>query len=73
MERPRARVAQADPEADAVPAAVRREVWTRDGGCCQWRLHSGEICGATRRVEVDHVVPRARGGASTVENLRLLC
>jgi 5-methylcytosine-specific restriction endonuclease McrA len=24
-------------------------------------------------VEVDHVVPRARGGASTVENLRLLC
>ncbi|HEY6097776.1 MAG TPA: HNH endonuclease, partial [Anaeromyxobacter sp.] len=25
------------------------------------------------RVEFDHVVPRARGGPSTIENVRLLC
>jgi hypothetical protein len=57
----------------AVPAAVKRAVWMRDAGKCQWPLSSGGICGSTLRVELDHVVPRARGGPSTVENCRLLC
>jgi hypothetical protein len=56
-----------------VPAAVRREVWKRDSGCCQWPLASGGICGSRLRVELDHVVLRAYGGASTVDNLRVLC
>ena len=56
-----------------IPAAVRRAVWARDGGRCQWPLDSGDICGATHRVELDHVRPRARGGPSTVANLRILC
>jgi hypothetical protein len=55
------------------PAEVRRAVWTRDEGRCQWRLESGDICGATHRVELDHVRPRARGGPSTADNLRILC
>ncbi len=56
-----------------VPAAVRRAVWERDGGRCQWPLASGGICGSTVRVEIDHVDPLHRGGRSTVENTRLLC
>jgi 5-methylcytosine-specific restriction endonuclease McrA len=48
-------------------------VWARDRGRCQWPTHGGGICGSTLRVEVDHVVPRARGGPPTVENCRLLC
>ncbi len=60
-----------DPE--YIPAHVRRAVWTRDGGRCQFRLASGEICGSTLRVEIDHVKPRALGGPSTVENCRLAC
>jgi len=60
-------------KADHVPAHVKRAVWTRDGGRCQWPLESGGICGSTLRVEFDHVVPRARGGPSTVTNGRLLC
>lgn len=60
-------------ESDAIPAHVRRAVWTRDGGCCQWKLPSGEICGSRTRVQFDHVIPRALGGKSTIENLRLLC
>jgi 5-methylcytosine-specific restriction endonuclease McrA len=56
-----------------VPAAVRRAVWARDEGKCQWRLDSGGICGSTLRLEIDHVPPLARGGASTVEGCRLLC
>ena len=56
-----------------VPAPVKREVWKRDGGCCQWPMESGGICGATRFLELDHVVPVARGGPTTAANLRLLC
>jgi hypothetical protein len=56
-----------------VSARVRRTVWKRDGGQCQWPLHGGGICGSTVRLQIDHVRPRALGGAATVENLRLLC
>jgi hypothetical protein len=58
---------------DRVPAAVRREVWKRDGGKCQWKLASGEVCGSTLRVQLDHIVPRALGGQSTTDNTRCLC
>src|SRR5512133_3999845 len=49
-----------------VPAAVRREVFLRDEGKCQWPLADGGICGSTHRVELDHVVPVGRGGKATV-------
>src|SRR5574341_2163484 len=56
-----------------VPAHVKREVWVRDGGVCQWPLDGGGVCGSSHRVQYDHVVPVARGGESTVDGLRLLC
>jgi len=58
---------------DHVPARVRRAVWERDGGRCQWPLASGGVCGSTVRVELDHIRPRALGGPSTTGNTRLLC
>jgi 5-methylcytosine-specific restriction endonuclease McrA len=57
----------------SVPAKVKREVRKRDGGRCQWPTHDGGICGATVRLEIDHVEPRGQGGPSTVENCRVLC
>src|SRR5512137_3167814 len=57
----------------SVPAKVKREVVKRDQGRCQWPLASGGVCGSTVRLEIDHVVPRGRGGPSTVENCRVLC
>jgi hypothetical protein len=56
-----------------IPAHVRREVWKRDGGKCQWRLDSGELCGSTYQVEVDHIDLVALGGVATVETCRCLC
>jgi hypothetical protein len=56
-----------------VTAAVKRAVWARDNGKCQWALDSGGTCGSTLRLEIDHVVPRGKGGASTVDGCRLLC
>jgi hypothetical protein len=58
---------------DHVPAHVRRAVWIRDGGRCQWPVEGGGICGSTLRVELDHIRPRALGGPSSVENGRLAC
>ena len=57
----------------AVPAAVRREVWQRDGGRCTWRGADGRRCGSTWKLELDHVHPAALGGPSTADNLRVLC
>jgi hypothetical protein len=56
-----------------IPADVKRAVWRRDEGKCQWPLASGGICGSKARLELDHVVPLARGGVSTVSNIRVLC
>jgi hypothetical protein len=58
---------------EIIPAAVRRAVWVRDGGRCSWPLDGGGTCGSTHRLELDHVVPWARGGEDTVANLRLTC
>jgi hypothetical protein len=63
------------PSSNAVTltAAVKREVWRRDGGRCQWPVESGGVCGSTRHIQFDHIIPRAAGGLSTVDNVRLLC
>ena len=57
----------------SVPAKVKREVRKRDEGKCQWKLDSGGVCGSEVRTGIDHVVPRGKGGPSTVENCRVLC
>jgi hypothetical protein len=69
------RTAPAGPSARPrhIPAEVKRAVWIRDGGKCQWPIASGGICGSTRQLELDHIVPVARGGPSTIDNLRVTC
>src|SRR5512138_3330476 len=56
-----------------IPASVKRAVWIRDQGRCQWPLESGGICGSTHRLQFDHVDPWACGGPATVENVRVAC
>jgi hypothetical protein len=57
----------------SVPAKVKREVVKRDAGKCQWPVDGGGVCGSEVWLQIDHVVPRGRGGPSTVENCRVLC
>jgi 5-methylcytosine-specific restriction endonuclease McrA len=73
-DRPRARALEVT--TDAIPARVKREVYLRDGGVCSFVSESQlgtRQCESTYQLEFDHVIPRALGGESTVENLRLLC
>ena len=51
---------------EPIPQAVRRLVFRRDGGRCV-------KCGRTKPLEFDHIIPLALGGASTVDNIQVLC
>jgi 5-methylcytosine-specific restriction endonuclease McrA len=55
-----------------VPASVRRAVWARDEGRCVFIGADGR-CPETGWLELHHVVPFARGGRSTAQNLELRC
>ena len=56
-----------------IPKAVRDRVYTRDEGRCTFVGADGRRCGSTWDLEIDHVVPVARGGDDSPGNLRLLC
>ena len=56
-----------------IPAAARREVFARDGEQCAHVDAEGTRCGCTSLLELDHSLPRARGGAGDASNLRVLC
>jgi 5-methylcytosine-specific restriction endonuclease McrA len=56
-----------------VTRATRRAVFERDGERCTFTDDQGHRCTATTWLELDHLIPRACGGASEVENLRVRC
>ncbi|MBI4376814.1 MAG: HNH endonuclease [Elusimicrobia bacterium] len=56
-----------------IAASVRRAVWARDGGRCSYIGPEGVRCQSRRMLELDHIKPKALGGGSDVNNLRLLC
>jgi 5-methylcytosine-specific restriction endonuclease McrA len=55
-----------------IPARVRDQVFVRDRQCT-FVGPDGQRCGSMHVLQVDHINPLARGGASTIDNLRLLC
>lgn len=49
-----------------IPADLRRAVFERDVGRCV-------ECGSNFDLQYDHILPVALGGATTVDNLQILC
>lgn len=60
------------PDSRHIPAAVKREVWRRDGGCCAFVGARGR-CSERGFLEFHHVVPFAAGGAANAKNIELRC
>lgn len=49
-----------------IPQDVKTAVWQRDQGRCV-------ECSSQSYLEYDHIIPFSRGGASTVDNVQILC
>jgi hypothetical protein len=57
-----------------IPQAVKDAVWVKYKGRCAFVGPKGKRCNSTHNLQFDHYpIPFARGGPSTVDNLRLLC
>jgi hypothetical protein len=56
-----------------VSAHVKRAVRERDRDRCTFVAQDGHRCEARKFLEFDHALPVARGGQSTIGNLRLRC
>jgi 5-methylcytosine-specific restriction endonuclease McrA len=54
------------PRRASTPREMRRTVFDRDGGRCV-------ECGSSFDLQYDHIIPVVLGGATSVENLQLLC
>ena len=50
----------------SIPREIRLAIFQRDGGKCV-------ECGGTFDLQYDHIIPVALGGATTAQNLQLLC
>jgi 5-methylcytosine-specific restriction endonuclease McrA len=56
-----------------IPAAVRDEIFNRDGSSCCFISPSGVRCSSRMGLEIDHVQPFGIGGGHDKDNLRVLC
>lgn len=53
--------------------SLRRAIFRRDKGSCQFKKPDGALCGSRYQIEIDHIVPVSAGGTNEVSNLRCLC
>ena len=56
-------------DTDPVPGTLRQQVLQESGGRCA-------LCGATKKerpLDIDHIIPKSKGGKNAHENLQVLC
>ena len=50
----------------SISSELRQRIFNRDNGqCCK--------CGSKHNLEIDHIIPVSKGGATSLKNLELLC
>jgi len=71
--RPAKAPASTDTPSRHIPNQVKRAVYARDEGQCAFVAEDGRRCTERGGLQYHHEVPFAKGGASTEDNVRLLC
>ena len=56
-----------------IPQQLRDQVYHRDGGRCAFVGINGQRCAAQFDLEVHHLIPYAKGGKHSLENLQIRC
>ncbi len=56
-----------------ISVSLKRRLYLKAQGCCQYQSPDGSRCGSQFQIQIDHVTPVSWGGATSLENLRLLC
>ncbi|MDR3608842.1 MAG: HNH endonuclease signature motif containing protein [Oligoflexia bacterium] len=70
----RAKASVGTSEVKTIPAAVKREIWRRDGSRCIYvDPATGRRYESRHRLQIDHRIPKGLGGGNDLANLRLLC
>lgn len=54
------------PRSCGIPTKMKYLVYMRNKGICV-------VCGSNKNIEFDHIIPYSKGGAHSVDNLRVLC
>ncbi|WP_290841275.1 HNH endonuclease [Flavobacterium sp.] len=49
-----------------IPSHIMQAVWKRDMECCV-------NCASSQSLEFDHIIPVAKGGSNSINNIQLLC
>jgi hypothetical protein len=52
---------------------LKRAIFKRDQGQCTYVAPNGVRCNERRYLQIDHIIPFALGGETTLSNLRLYC
>lgn len=63
----------ASPVSELVVSAHSVRIFARDHGRCTYVAPDGHVCGSTFQIELHHIVPFARGGKATADNIGLRC
>ncbi|GAB4020064.1 MAG: hypothetical protein Fur0010_22470 [Bdellovibrio sp.] len=56
-----------------VSRQLYQQVWSRAKGQCEFESLQGRRCLSKYLLQIDHVIPRSKGGLDELSNLRLLC
>ncbi len=56
-----------------IPRGLKQKLLEAAQFRCQYQSPEGQRCPQTRYLDVDHIVPMARGGKTELKNLQILC